>query len=879
MERKNTIIKTLLHLIFLCIPTVIAVAFALKGMTEYYAIIANNWFLQTCFFFAGISIACILFASRLRFLPITAILFIILFVLRYLITNAELPEFNTFLYLTRFRVYSTLFVLGWICGWGFVRLKNFGFFVAAIIVLFAIIFTISRAIFSFDGILKMFLPAVLFAFYIIYMSLAMRNITNVSAGRFMNLLRNLFGILMLFLLLMLGIALLMKPVFSQIEKDWDKKSEKNEFDGLLERNSQDSTYKVKEKMRPNPTFGTGKENPQPMFAAYIDNFLDSEQEVPNPLYFVSHYLTNFDSFTETFEKDTIIPYNDLFEPALAEIDLYFSKTDTAIMNVALRDTLKKIVDVDVYNINLSPNEFTAPLTAYFCRPVAVEDNYKSIFKSAYNTKSVVSELNGAYFVYPSRDPMLLFYQQTRYEILSEVKNFDDLSEIFYNYYTSLPDNDFIDSLKNLTKQITANCETPAEKMIAIRDYFFAVNEFGEPAFKYSENPGIPGIPSASKLAHFLFESHKGYCAHFAGVTLFMLRACGIPSRLTVGFATVDRSDKNKGWYWFYEDQAHAWVQVYFPKFGWLDFDTTIGNDDMEESPQPDGTPPMQLNKANFAGSGKIIDIDTIAKMIDFALEKMILNDKEYKFDAPMEISLDMSAAKILRDTDIVKFSELANDISGLSLSFDEELKSIATPENVDENEAVKSLPQPVKIDEFRIDNKKQDKIEDKKPNDDKNLNNNNSNKKSKLLMYLIIAFILLVLLFAKPYIIFKYYKFRAKTKSKNANAFYVYKTSMFLLNQLGYERKNLTPLQFAANVIDKKHETQFEKFMTVYLQLKYANVDITCEEKELINNFYTNFEKKIVENHKITKRIAKFLNIKQTFKFYTNNYGTTRNNN
>ena len=879
MERKNKIIKTLLHLIFLCIPTVVAIAFALKGMTEYYAMIANDWFLQTCFFFAGISIACVLFASRLRFLPISAILFIILLILRYLIANAELPEFNTFLYLMWFRIYSALFVLGWICGWGFVRLKNFGFVVASIIVLFAIIFTISNSVFSFKGILKMFLPAVLFAFYIIYMSLAIRNIVNISAGRFMNLLRNLFGILILFLLLMIGIASLMKPVFSQIEKDWDKKSEKNEFDGLLERNSQDSTYKVKEKMRPNPTFGRNSENPQPMFAAYIDNFLDDEQEIPNPLYFVSHYLTNFDSFTETFERDTIIPYNDLFDPRLSEIDLYFSKTDTSIMNIALRDTLKKIVDVDVYNINLSVNEFIAPLTAHFCRPVAVEDNYKSIFKSAYHTKSVVSELNSAYFVYPSRDPMLLFYQQQRYDVLSAVENFDELPEIFYNYYTSLPNNDFIDSVKNLTKQITAKCETPAEKMLAIRDYFFAVNEFGEPDFKYSENPGIPGIPSASKLAYFLFESHKGYCAHFAGVTLFMLRACGIPARLTVGFATIDRSDKNKGWYWFYEDQAHAWVQVYFPKFGWLDFDTTIGNDDMEEAPQPDGTPPIQLNKANFAGSGKITSIDTIAKMIDFVLDKMILNDKEYKFDEPQKILLDMSAAKILRDTDAVKLSELANDISGLSLSFDEDLKTLATPANASTDDVLELLPQPVKIDEFRIDNKKQDKTDDKKPNDDKNLNSNKINKTTTLLLCVIIAGSLLILLFAMPYIIFKYYKFRAKTKSKNVDVFYVYKTSMFLLNQLGHSRKNLTPLQFAASIIDKEYETQLEKFMTAYLQLKYANVDITCAEKEFLNNFYADFEKTVTKKYKITKRIAKFLNIKQTLKFYTNNYGTTRYNN
>ena len=58
--------------------------------------------------------------------------------------------------------------------------------------------------------------------------------------------------------------------------------------------------------------------------------------------------------------------------------------------------------------------------------------------------------------------------------------------------------------------------------------------------------------------YFLFENRKGYCAYYAGATLFMLRSLGIPSRIAVGFLTVDRSGgKNKGWYWYYADQAHA----------------------------------------------------------------------------------------------------------------------------------------------------------------------------------------------------------------------------------------------------------------------------------------------------------------------------------
>ncbi|MDR1983347.1 MAG: hypothetical protein LBQ28_00765 [Prevotellaceae bacterium] len=872
-DKKNTLVKILLHLIFLCIPTIVATAFALKGLNEYYTVLNNGWFAQTCFFFAGIFIACILFNLRLRFLPITAILVVILIIGQTIISNISLSEFNTFFYLVRFRIFSTLFVIGWICGWGFSRLKNFAIIFAAIIVLIAIFITVSESEFSFEGILKIFLPVILFAFYIIYMSSAMRNITAFSRARFFTFLRNLFGILALFLLLMFIVGLMMKSTFTDIEKIWDKKSEQKESDGLLERGS-DSTYKVKEKMRPNPTFGKAKDNPEPIFVAYINNFLDDEQEIPNPLYFVSDYLTNFDSFTETFEKDSIIPYNDLFHPSLSEIDLYFSAADTAIMNTALLNTLTKIVDIDVYNINLSREEFVAPLTSFFCQPFVVEDDYKAQFKSAYRAKSVVSDLNSAYFVYPSRDQMLQIYQQMRYDLLASVENFDDLPEIFYNYYTSLPNSDFIERLKTLTNEITANAETPVEKIIAIRNHFFAVDEFGEPSFKYTENPGIPGIPSASKLEHFLFESHKGYCAHFAGVTLFMLRACGIPARLAIGFVAVDRSDKNKGWYWFYEDQAHAWVQIYFPKFGWIDFDTTIGNDDMEESPQPDGTPPMQINKANFAGSGKIISLDTLNKLIDFALEKMTLNDNEYVFETPKQIILDMTSAKILRDTANLKFSELSNDDSGLSLSFDENLKDIQITPNITQNEVLSLIPNPIPVDEFRVDVDKTEHENNKTPEPASQKPQNTNSGILKIC--LIIIAVLLILMLAMPYIIFKYYKYKAKLKSENVNIFYVYKLSMFLLNQLYCERKNLTPLQFATDITDKKYNTEFGKFMIIYLQFKYSYTEIQPDEKEFVNRFYGHFEKEINENHKKFERIKRFLNIKQTLKFYINNYGTAK---
>src|SRR5690606_37069906 len=158
------------------------------------------------------------------------------------------------------------------------------------------------------------------------------------------------------------------------------------------------------------------------------------------------------------------------------------------------------------------------------------------------------------------------------------------------------------------------------------------------------------IPSASKLNHFLFETREGYCAYYAGATLFMLRSLGIPSRIAVGFMTIDRSDKNKGWYWYYADQAHAWVQIYLPDYGWLDFDTTVGNDEARESPSPDGTPPLPPPIAVLSISGLATEVDTSVKQMVLETKEMTVRDQSFEIQPTLEKALDLSRSSIWLDT-------------------------------------------------------------------------------------------------------------------------------------------------------------------------------------------------------------------------------------
>ena len=72
---------------------------------------------------------------------------------------------------------------------------------------------------------------------------------------------------------------------------------------------------------------------------------------------------------------------------------------------------------------------------------------------------------------------------------------------------------------------------------------------------------------------FLFVSHRGFCEQFATAAVVMLRSVGVPARLVTGYAFGDTAS-DPGRRIFRGTDAHAWVQVYYPGFGWIDSDPT-----------------------------------------------------------------------------------------------------------------------------------------------------------------------------------------------------------------------------------------------------------------------------------------------------------------
>jgi hypothetical protein len=70
----------------------------------------------------------------------------------------------------------------------------------------------------------------------------------------------------------------------------------------------------------------------------------------------------------------------------------------------------------------------------------------------------------------------------------------------------------------------------------------------------------------------VFKHRKGVCQDFAHIMISGLRSLGIPARYVSGYIeTLPTPGKEK---LVGVDASHAWVAIFFPGFGWVDFDPT-----------------------------------------------------------------------------------------------------------------------------------------------------------------------------------------------------------------------------------------------------------------------------------------------------------------
>jgi len=159
-----------------------------------------------------------------------------------------------------------------------------------------------------------------------------------------------------------------------------------------------------------------------------------------------------------------------------------------------------------------------------------------------------------------------------YEFLSSLTEADEesLTQAGTSYpdwvvprYLQLPDS-LPGRVRALAEQLTVDLETPYEKAKTIEAYLREI--------RYDDQIEGPSLIQDG-VDYFLFDAQAGYCDYYASAMTVMLRAVGVPARYVRGYS---QGAQEEGQYHLLESDGHAWPEVFFPGYGWVEFEPTGG---------------------------------------------------------------------------------------------------------------------------------------------------------------------------------------------------------------------------------------------------------------------------------------------------------------
>ncbi|MDR1469084.1 MAG: hypothetical protein LBT00_07305 [Spirochaetaceae bacterium] len=194
---------------------------------------------------------------------------------------------------------------------------------------------------------------------------------------------------------------------------------------------------------------------------------------------------------------------------------------------------------EYFLVNIDPAAFIA-----LAEPVRVTPYYPNDNASYKTSYAVVSDSSDAL-------PFELMQADT-----------GGFSAIDVAYYTAWEGDTRV---KALAEALTAGLSNYWEKAQTLYLYL----KYGD--YRYSVKPGA--AVDGDQLGQFLFGNKKGYCSYFAFAYATLLRSLGIPARIAVGFF-INPNEERLGFYPVRANMAHAWVEVFFPEYGWIEFDPT-----------------------------------------------------------------------------------------------------------------------------------------------------------------------------------------------------------------------------------------------------------------------------------------------------------------
>lgn len=161
-------------------------------------------------------------------------------------------------------------------------------------------------------------------------------------------------------------------------------------------------------------------------------------------------------------------------------------------------------------------------------------------------------------------------------------------------YLQIPEGTITPRIERLISRWTVDASTPFEELVAVQTQLRG--------FMYDTTPDLPR--SGNVLEAFLLESREGFCQQFSTAFALISRALGYPARVSVGFLP-GAQDTTEDVYTVRGTDAHAWPEVFFEGYGWLNFEPTPRG---EAPPVSYSTQPGDESTGGIVGTGDSADL-------------------------------------------------------------------------------------------------------------------------------------------------------------------------------------------------------------------------------------------------------------------------------
>jgi transglutaminase-like putative cysteine protease len=141
--------------------------------------------------------------------------------------------------------------------------------------------------------------------------------------------------------------------------------------------------------------------------------------------------------------------------------------------------------------------------------------------------------------------------------------------------------------------------------------------FADGGFVYTLQP--PLLPGRDSIDDFLYGTRAGFCEHYAGAFVFLMRSAGVPARVVTGYQGGEMNPID-GYLTVRQSDAHAWAEVWLPRRGWVRIDPTaaVAPERVQRSLARALPPPAPFG---FEGLGRLLqpDPDSLLGRVRYAI--------------------------------------------------------------------------------------------------------------------------------------------------------------------------------------------------------------------------------------------------------------------